>query len=301
LHADHQGSLIAQSNPAGTVLRKYTYSPFGESTDLPTQGGSTIGYTGQRFDAETGLYYYMARHYNPATGRFLQPDPLGYGPGMNLYGYVHNDPVNRTDPAGTDDLNITMRRALGSVLMAGENLGGSMHMAEGSEYELYKGLMNIAKVGAGMAAGGLLGPAAAEASGASSAAAPFYRNGREVAKEILDESAGSPPAHAITSLPNMTSNTQSAVSAVQGNALAEMATGQFARTQAAKAGEYLAKTYGGAATDWVKFETEASRLSGTSYNMSVHGFVNAQTGEVVNAKTVMDYVSGAAKQFGGGQ
>jgi RHS repeat-associated protein len=97
---DHQGSLIAQANASGNILNQYTYSPFGENTGLP---GSVIGYTGQRYDSETGLYYYKARHYKPSIGRFLQPDQIGYGAGMNLYGYLHNDPVNRTDSAGTTD------------------------------------------------------------------------------------------------------------------------------------------------------------------------------------------------------
>jgi hypothetical protein len=38
--------------------------------------------------------------YDPKLGRFLQPDPIGYGAGMNLYGYVGGDPVNFTDPSG---------------------------------------------------------------------------------------------------------------------------------------------------------------------------------------------------------
>jgi RHS repeat-associated protein len=99
LHHDHQGSLIAQTDGTGTLLNKNVYSPFGEASSF---SGSIWGYTGQRFDAETGLYYYKARHYNSVIGRFLQPDPLGYAAGMNLYGYVLNDPVNRTDPSGLD-------------------------------------------------------------------------------------------------------------------------------------------------------------------------------------------------------
>jgi hypothetical protein len=39
--------------------------------------------------------------YSPALGRFLQPDPIGYAGGSNLYAYVGNDPVNLTDPHGT--------------------------------------------------------------------------------------------------------------------------------------------------------------------------------------------------------
>jgi len=39
----------------------------------------------------------------PALGRFLQTDPIGYGDGPNWYNYVHGDPVNGSDPSGLDD------------------------------------------------------------------------------------------------------------------------------------------------------------------------------------------------------
>jgi RHS repeat-associated protein len=57
-------------------------------------------YTGQRYFGGVGLYYYKARFYDPKLGRFLQPDPIGYGDGMNMYAYVGGDPVNGTDPSG---------------------------------------------------------------------------------------------------------------------------------------------------------------------------------------------------------
>jgi RHS repeat-associated protein len=98
LHQDHQNSLIARANGAGTLTAKYEYSPWGEAS-LP---GTGFGYTGQRWDADLGLYNYKARYYDPAKGRFLQPDPVGYKQDMNLYTYCVNDPVNLSDPTGEE-------------------------------------------------------------------------------------------------------------------------------------------------------------------------------------------------------
>lgn len=57
--------------------------------------------TGREWDKETGLYYYRARYYDPMEGRFLSKDPISFAGGdVNLYGYVQNNPTNKSDPAG---------------------------------------------------------------------------------------------------------------------------------------------------------------------------------------------------------
>jgi RHS repeat-associated protein len=76
------------------------YLPFGNcrnSPDLPTDKL----FTGQRLDG-TGLYYYNARYYDPAIGRFVSPDTVIQNPAIpqarNRYSYSLNNPLKYIDP-----------------------------------------------------------------------------------------------------------------------------------------------------------------------------------------------------------
>jgi RHS repeat-associated protein len=112
LYADHQGSIAATANSAGTSTATYSYGPYGEPNAI---SGIRFRYTGQYFLQEIGLYYYKARFYSPALGRFLQTDPVGYQSDLNLYAYVGNDPVNLTDPTGTIGFNFATA-GIGAVI-----------------------------------------------------------------------------------------------------------------------------------------------------------------------------------------
>ncbi|MCZ1007670.1 DUF6531 domain-containing protein [Streptomyces lydicus] len=58
-----------------------------------------LRYPGQYADRETELHYNFFRHYDPDTGRYASPDPLGLGPAANPVSYVLN-PSRWRDPLG---------------------------------------------------------------------------------------------------------------------------------------------------------------------------------------------------------
>ena len=62
--------------------------------------GNSFLFHGEYFDYSTGLIYLRARFYDPFSGMFLEPDPLGYEDSVNLYAAFANNPVSRTDPTG---------------------------------------------------------------------------------------------------------------------------------------------------------------------------------------------------------
>ncbi len=99
--ADALGSITSLSSSAGALANTYTYDSFGNLTNSTGTVRNPFQFTGREFDPETGIDYYRARYYNPTSGRFISEDPDSFrSDDLDFYRYVHNSPINDTDPSG---------------------------------------------------------------------------------------------------------------------------------------------------------------------------------------------------------
>lgn len=98
LYANHLGSIMAVADGA-TLTNSYRYSPYGDTVAPSGADSVPFRYTGREKDTES-LYYYRARYYSAAMGRFLSLDPIGQADGPNQYEYASGDPISFNDPNG---------------------------------------------------------------------------------------------------------------------------------------------------------------------------------------------------------
>ena len=102
-HADGNGNITYMVNSSQSVVASYRYDPFGNLVSAPS--GSLASANVYRFSSKeihlnSGMYYYGYRFYDPNIQRWPNRDPIGEWGGINLYGFVHNNPNNYQDPDG---------------------------------------------------------------------------------------------------------------------------------------------------------------------------------------------------------
>ncbi|MCM8857766.1 MAG: DUF6531 domain-containing protein [Candidatus Thiodiazotropha sp.] len=100
IQSDHLGAPHSVTDEKSRLKWQADYDPFGRATVKTQRIGFNLRRPGQYEDAESGLYDNYLRRYDPDSGRYLEPDPLGNLDGMNRYAYVGNRPLERTDPLG---------------------------------------------------------------------------------------------------------------------------------------------------------------------------------------------------------
>ncbi|MDR1891517.1 MAG: S8 family serine peptidase [Oscillospiraceae bacterium] len=109
------GDVVGMHGLVGNGSQTFAYDAYGNET---TAAGSNnpFRYSGEYFDASTGLYYLRARYYDPQIGRFTQEDPARDG--INWYAYCAGDPVNYWDPSGLFSVTGLFKKAASAVTSA---------------------------------------------------------------------------------------------------------------------------------------------------------------------------------------
>ena len=115
IHTDHLNTPRRLTNSQGQVAWQWLITGFGETSPTTGAGGYlqtgngytyseavtfNLRYPGQVWDEESQLSYNMSRYYDPATGRYIQADPIGLGGGWNRFAYVGGNPLSYTDSQG---------------------------------------------------------------------------------------------------------------------------------------------------------------------------------------------------------
>jgi RHS repeat-associated protein len=94
---------VNASSAATSVVQRIDYDAWGNVIQDTNSGFQPFGFAGGLWDQDTKLVHFGAREYDPATGRWLQKDPISFrGGDTNLYAYAGGDPVNFVDPSGLD-------------------------------------------------------------------------------------------------------------------------------------------------------------------------------------------------------
>jgi len=128
----------------GDVVATYRYDPFGnlieKTGDAAALAANPFGFSTKYFDQETGLYYYGYRYYSPELGKWMTRDPLQEAGGVNVYGFVGNDPVNKADMRGLspvtveDSLKMNSPTNQDAALWIGLNRGIDQVMPSSNSY-----------------------------------------------------------------------------------------------------------------------------------------------------------------------
>ena len=143
IHADHLNTprvIVNQSNTP--VWRWDNTHAFG--ANLPNEdpdGNSQLfeyhpRFPGQYFDKETNLHYNYFRYYEPETGRYISPDPIGLAGGVNVWGNVGQNPLNFVDPRGLIRYNAPAPRTVpvtGVTLIALQCVESCLQQSTGNQ------------------------------------------------------------------------------------------------------------------------------------------------------------------------
>jgi RHS repeat-associated protein len=149
--SDHLGTIRRITNTATppAIVAAHDYYPFGSEATSPSQDGERMKWAGSERDQQgtptvqtDDLDYLHARYQTFNLGRFLSLDPVRGDrtrpQSFNLFAYVSNNPINRTDPLGLLEATTTPQASGGLTTMVGDGLCASQDDASDPDCEAYQ-------------------------------------------------------------------------------------------------------------------------------------------------------------------
>jgi RHS repeat-associated protein len=100
VHADHLNRPARMTDSTRAVVWNAYYWPYGEVRAITGSASLNLRFPGQYFLVESGLNYSWHRHYDAATGMYMQADPLEFVDGPSVYAYSGSSPMMFIDPEG---------------------------------------------------------------------------------------------------------------------------------------------------------------------------------------------------------
>lgn len=118
IHSDVRSSVLATTSfsaPGDVRTHDVEYDAWGQTYAMSELAAPTHQYVNHEPDPGLGYYHFGPRIYDPSLRRWLSPDPLfllqpsrceANGQECNLYAYARLNPVNFTDPRGTQSVGV---------------------------------------------------------------------------------------------------------------------------------------------------------------------------------------------------
>jgi RHS repeat-associated protein len=101
-HADGSGNITALIDSSENIVARYAYGPFGKPIGKwgTMADPNEMRFSSMPYYSSPQMYGYLGRFYDPNLQRWLNQDPIGEPGGINLYGFLGNDPIDNLDPDG---------------------------------------------------------------------------------------------------------------------------------------------------------------------------------------------------------